>query len=71
MAAPERIVFAGLQGASKSTYYHKHFAATHVHGSEDLMKNDANRDAQQRLMIERALAEGRSVAADNTNPAWS
>lgn len=63
----ELIVFVGLQAAGKSTYYHKHFAATHVHVSKDLMKNAANRDAKQLLMIESALAGGKSVVVDNTN----
>jgi signal recognition particle GTPase len=36
---PELIVFVGLQGAGKTTYYHANLAATHVHVSKDLMKN--------------------------------
>ena len=65
---PELIIFVGLQAAGKSTYYRNHFAATHVHVSKDLMKNARNRDVKQEQMIEEALAQGRSVVVDNTNP---
>ena len=66
--AVELLVFVGMQAAGKSTYYATHLAATHVHVSKDLMKNIRDRDARQRQMIESALAAGRSVAVDNTNP---
>jgi predicted kinase len=66
--APELVVFVGMQGAGKSTYYRAHLAATHVHVSKDLMPNARNRDAKQSEMIAAALKAGRSVAVDNTNP---
>jgi predicted kinase len=62
------IIFTGIQGSGKTTYYQTHFAATHVHVSKDLMKNTRHRDARQQEMIEKALGEGRSVVVDNTNP---
>jgi predicted kinase len=65
---PELILFVGIQAAGKSTYYATHFAATHVHVSKDLMKNVRNRDERQQQLIESALAAGRSVVVDNTNP---
>jgi predicted kinase len=65
---PELIIFAGLQGSGKSTYYREHFAATHVHVSKDLMPNTRDRDARQQREITQALMEGKSVAVDNTNP---
>lgn len=65
---PELIVFVGLQASGKSTYYHTHLAATHVHVSKDLMPNARNRDAKQEQLIGAALAAGRSVAVDNTHP---
>ncbi len=64
----ELIIFVGLQAAGKSTYYHARLAATHVHVSKDLMKNARDRDATQQRMIDEALAAGRSVVVDNTNP---
>jgi predicted kinase len=68
MPPPELIIFVGLQASGKSTYYHTHLAATHVHVSKDLMTNARDREARQRDLIDRALAEGRSVVVDNTNP---
>ncbi|HEY0371426.1 MAG TPA: ATP-binding protein [Thermoanaerobaculia bacterium] len=65
---PELIIFVGMQGAGKSTYYRAHLAATHVHVSKDLMPNARNRDAKQDEMITAALSAGQSVAVDNTNP---
>jgi predicted kinase len=65
---PELIIFVGLQASGKSTYYHEHFAATHMHVSKDLMPTTRNRDERQRQLIEAALKEGRSVVVDNTNP---
>jgi predicted kinase len=65
--AVELIIFVGMQAAGKSTYYATHFAATHVHVSKDRMKN-RDRDARQRQLIEEALAAGRPVVVDNTNP---
>jgi predicted kinase len=65
---PELVIFVGLQGSGKTTYYHNRFAATHVHVSKDLMRNVRNRDLHQREQIHKALSEGRSVVVDNTNP---
>ena len=65
---PEIVVFVGLQGSGKTTYYHDNFAATHVHVSKDLMWNVRNREMRQREQIQKALSEGRSVVVDNTNP---
>lgn len=65
---PELIIFVGIQASGKSTYYHTHFAATHVHVSKDLMPTTRNRDEKQLQLIEAALKQGRSVVVDNTNP---
>jgi len=60
----ELVIFVGLPGSGKSTYYFAHFAGTHVHVSKDLMKNTR----MQNMLIEQALAAGQSVVVDNTNP---
>src|SRR6184192_2923200 len=62
------ILFVGLPAAGKSTYYREHFAATHVHVSKDLMPKTRRSDARQVMEIEAALAAGKSVVVDNTNP---
>lgn len=64
----ELILFIGLPAAGKSTYYREHFAATHVHVSKDLLPKTRRTAAKQQLEIEAALADGKSVVVDNTNP---
>ena len=63
----ELVVFTGLQGAGKSTFYRQHFAATHAHVSKDLFPNARKPNARQERLIREAAAEGRSVVVDNTN----
>jgi len=69
MEKPELIIFVGLPASGKSTYYAEKFAATHVHVSRDVIaKNERQADSKQRREIETALAAGKSVVIDNTNP---
>ena len=67
----ECIIFIGLPGSGKSTLYREKFAQTHLHVSKDLWPNTSKREERQRNMIEEALAAGRSVVIDNTNPTKS
>lgn len=64
----ELIIFIGLQASGKTTFFHKHFAATHQHISKDLMRNNKNRARRQTQLIQEALQAGRSIVVDNTNP---
>jgi len=63
----ELVLFIGLQGAGKSSFYRARFAATHEHVSKDRLRNNRNPERRQRQLIAQALAEGRSVVVDNTN----
>lgn len=67
-AAPECVILVGLQGSGKTTFYNERFADTHVHVSKDDFPHARNRDERQRRLIDDALASGRSVVVDNTNP---
>src|SRR6185436_480030 len=58
------VILVGLPASGKSTYFREHFAATHLHVSKDLLA----RGARQEPLIDKALAAGRSVVVDNTNP---
>lgn len=68
MGNQELVVFIGLQGAGKSTFYRKHFAGTHALVSRDLFRHNRDPRRRQKQLIEQALASGRSVVVDNTNP---
>ena len=64
------IIFIGLQGAGKSTFYQTHFATTHGYISKDTLSRSKtmNKTTKQNILLEEALREGRSVVIDNTNP---
>jgi predicted kinase len=64
----ELVLFIGLQGSGKSSFYRARFAATHVHVSKDLWPNARRREVRQQRLVAAALAEGRSVVVDNTHP---
>jgi predicted kinase len=64
----ELVIFVGLQGSGKSTFYRERFAQTHVLVSKDLLRNNRRPERRQRQLIDEALAEGKSVVVDNTNP---
>jgi len=65
----ELVVFVGLPGSGKSGYFKIRYAGTHAHVSKDLFSRSADRKSERQLrQIEQALAAGRSVVVDNTNP---
>ncbi len=64
----ELVIFVGLQGSGKSTFYRQRFAATHTHVSLDLLRNNPRPRPRQAQLIAEALAAGQSVVVDNTNP---
>ena len=64
----ELVILVGLQGAGKTTFYRRRYAGTHAHVSKDAMPNARNKERRQAALISEALAQGRSVVVDNTNP---
>ena len=62
------VILIGLPASGKSTFYRERFAATHDLVSKDAMRNNRQPRRRQEQLIEAALAAGRSVVVDNTNP---
>ena len=67
-AGVELVVLMGLQASGKSTFRRSRFDATHVVVSKDRLRNNRRPQRRQMALIESALAEGKSVVVDNTNP---
>jgi predicted kinase len=68
MSRLECVILIGLPGVGKSWLYREKFAGTHLHVSKDLWPNATKREDRQRKIIADALASGKSVVIDNTNP---
>jgi predicted kinase len=60
----EAIIFTGLQGAGKSTFYREHFFATHVRVSLDMLRT-RHREAE---LLRACLEMKQAFVVDNTNP---
>lgn len=60
----EVIIFIGIQGSGKSTFYKKNFFNSHVRISNDLLKSK-NRE---KLFIEACINTSQKFLIDNTNP---
>ena len=59
----EAIIFIGLQGSGKTTYFKDQFAATHAHVSRDIQET-----AQREMAsIRQCLLTGHSFVVDDTN----
>ncbi len=60
----QAIVFCGIQGAGKSSFYRDRFADTHVRINLDMLKTRA----RERILLEACLAARQPFVVDNTNP---
>lgn len=59
----EMIVFCGLQGAGKSSFYSKHFADTHLRINLDMLRTRRRESA----IVDACLSVGQRLVVDNTN----
>jgi predicted kinase len=60
----ELLLFCGLQGSGKTTFYNRKFAATHLRISMDMLKTRRREWA----ILEACLKSGQRCVVDNTNP---
>ena len=63
----EAIIFVGLQGSGKSTFYKERFASTHVRINLDTLQK---RSKEKALMAE-CIQQRKPFVVDNTNPLLS
>jgi hypothetical protein len=64
---PELVIFVGLPGAGKSTFYDRRFAASHAHVSRDVLRRTRQPQRRQNELLKQALLARKSVVVDNTN----
>ena len=60
----EFLLFCGLQGSGKTTFYNRQFATTHVRISMDMLKTRR----RERAILDACLRSGQRCVIDNTNP---
>jgi predicted kinase len=60
----QAVVFCGIQGAGKTSFYRRRFADTHVRLSLDMLRT-RNRE---RILLEACIAAQQPFVVDNTNP---
>jgi predicted kinase len=60
----EAVVFVGLQGAGKSSFYRERFFGTHLRLSLDMLKTRH----RERLLLRACIEARQRFVVDNTNP---
>jgi predicted kinase len=60
----EAIVFVGIQGSGKSTFYHQRFFHTHVRINLDMLKTRT----RENILIHACIQARQRFVVDNTNP---
>jgi predicted kinase len=63
LTKPEAVIFIGIPGAGKSTFYRDRFQSTHVRINLDELKTRA----RERALLHECAAAGRCFVVDNTN----
>ena len=59
----EAVIFIGIQGAGKSTFYRQRFLGTHTRISLDTLRTRR----REQLLVESCLKAGQPFVVDNTN----
>ena len=59
----EAVIFVGLQGAGKTSFYQQRFAQTHVRISLDAVKTRA----REMALLTSCIQEKKNFVVDNTN----
>jgi predicted kinase len=60
----DAVIFIGLQGAGKSTFYRERFFATHLHINLDMLKTRH----RERRFLQVCIETRQPFVVDNTNP---
>jgi predicted kinase len=60
----EAVIFIGVQGSGKTTFYRHHFFDTHVRISLDMLRTRR----REQVLLEACLEAGQAFVVDNTNP---
>jgi predicted kinase len=60
----QAVIFTGVQGSGKTTFYMERFLHTHVRISLDVLKTRP----RERALLQTCLATGQPFVVDNTNP---
>jgi predicted kinase len=60
----EAIIFIGIQGAGKSTFFRERFCDTHVRINLDMLRTRR----REEVLLTACLQSGQSFVIDNTNP---
>lgn len=58
------VIMMGIQGSGKSTFYRNYLAQDYIRVNLDTLKTRH----QEKLLVDKCLADGKSFAVDNTNP---
>ena len=62
--AVEAVIFVGIQGAGKSTFFKERYFATHVRVNLDMLKTRH----RERRLVRACVETGQPFVVDNTNP---